>query len=361
MPTKIEWVKSEDGTRGETWNPVTGCSKVSQGCKNCYAERDWARMQHVPVYKGRAFTDVACHPERLDQPLRWTRPRTIFVNSMSDLFHDDIPVEFIDKVFAVMGNVFCKMETPHTFQVLTKRPERMEQYLNDPDVLRRITIAMKAMGLDLPGENSPPAWPLPNVWLGVSVEDQAAADERIPLLLKTPAAVRWVSAEPLLGPVDLETIRNTTDLGEGQPWLHPLTGAVSDGHGDVCTVPGLDWIVVGGESGPNSRPMHPNWVKSLRDQCAQANVAFLFKQWGEWAPRSECYHTLTNGAAAADMDPGATRWPVIRLTEGGTNGRNLANAGLGDDCYMQKVGRKLAGRAFYGTVHDEYPNRMAGA
>jgi protein gp37 len=333
----IEWTEA-------TWNCATGCTKVSQGCKNCYAERDWARMQHVPIYKGRAFTDVACHPERLDQPLRWTRPRMIFVNSMSDLFHDDIPVEFIDKVFAVMGNVFCKMDTPHTFQVLTKRPERMAAYLNDPDVLRRVTLAMKAMGLDLPGENSPPAWPLPNVWLGVSVEDQAAADERVPLLLKTPAAVRWVSAEPLLGQVDLS-----------QFMVHNLDEAEAAGHY------GIDWVVVGGESGPNSRPMHPKWIKSLRDQCAKANVAFLFKQWGEWAPRSECYHTLTNGMVASDMDPSATRWPVIRLTEGGTNGRNLANAGTGEDCYMQKVGRKLAGREFYGTVHDEYPTQTAEA
>lgn len=160
--TGIAWTNA-------TWNPVTGCTKVSQGCKYCYAEREWGRLSANPkatTYHGRAFTDVACHPERLDQPLRWKKPRMIFVNSMSDLFHEDVPDAFIDKVFAVMA-----LAEKHTFQVLTKRPERMREYLHHPD--RYDLIGMTAMPLVDTGSFGLLEWPLPNVWLGVSVEDQA--------------------------------------------------------------------------------------------------------------------------------------------------------------------------------------------
>jgi protein gp37 len=338
MPTQIEWTD-------ETWNPVTGCSKVSQGCKNCYALREWPRLAANPkatAYFGREFTDVAVHTERLTTPLRWTRPRRIFVNSMSDLFHEDVPFDFIDQVFAVMGNAFC-MDKGHVFQVLTKRPERMHAYLTDTETVYRVTRAMKAMKLDLPGENSPPTWPLPNVWLGVSVEDQATADQRIPVLLRTPAAVRWISAEPLLGPMEI-----TFALG-----MH------IDEYGNWRVGGGLDWVVVGGESGPKARPMHPKWVFSLRDQCAKAGVPFLFKQWGEWVPRSSCYHTFADGSDCANLDMGATKWPTIRLTEHGNNGRDLAHAGEGDDAYMQRVGKKIAGRLLKGKLHDGYPAEIA--
>ncbi|NNM64391.1 MAG: phage Gp37/Gp68 family protein [Burkholderiales bacterium] len=248
-----------------TWNPITGCSKVSQGCKHCYALRDWPRLAANPktVYYGRAFTDVAVHAERLDQPLRWNRPRMIFVNSMSDLFHEAVPTEFIDRVFAVMGNAYC-MDKGHVFQVLTKRADRMREYLCDTETIYRVTRAMKAMGLDLPGENSPPTWPLPNVWLGVSVENQEAADSRITAVLEAPAAVRWASCEPLLGPVDLSFA-----LG-----MHHAGGQWREGGG-------LDWVVVGGESGPKARPMKEAWARSLRDQCAAAGVPYFFKQWGD--------------------------------------------------------------------------------
>lgn len=322
--SKIEWTEA-------TWNPVTGCTKISRGCKNCYAEREWPRLTKlVPAYAGREFSDVRTHPERLDQPLHWKRPRRIFVNSMSDLFHEAVPIEFIDCVFSVMA-----LSPQHTFQVLTKRPERMREYLT---------------GLNLFN------WPLPNVWLGVSVEDQATANERIPLLLSTPAAVRWVSAEPLLGPVSLK------QLGSENPYLIDAIAGVMRSTAPISLdpsppeyLPHLDWVVVGGESGQNARPMHPDWARDLRDQCTAAGVPFLFKQWGEWAPRSECYHTLTSGQAAADIDPGATKWPCVRLTFKGNNGRDLANACDGDDCYMQKVGKKLAGRLLDGVQHDGYP------
>jgi protein gp37 len=179
----IEWTDA-------TWNPVTGCTKVSQGCKNCYAERDWARLSANPksVYYLRKFTDVAVHPARLEAPLRWSKPRRIFVNSMSDLFHEVVPDAFLDKVFAVMA-----LSQSHTFQVLTKRPHRMLKYLSQqPLARRRWEDEVRCMQAgELRGCSPPPV--LPNVWLGVSVEDQTTADARIPLLLQTPAAVRWIS------------------------------------------------------------------------------------------------------------------------------------------------------------------------
>ncbi len=252
MPTKIAWCD-------ETWNPVTGCTKVSAGCKHCYAEREWARLSANPqsaIYHERKFTDIACHPERLGQPLRWTRPRRIFVNAMADLFHEDVPDAFIDKVFAIMGLSFV-LRKGHVFQVLTKRSARMLAYFADQDTIWRVTRAMReAYPAGLAGENSPPWWPLPNVWMGVSAEDQKTADERIPVLLGTPAAVRWVSLEPLLGPVDLKKV-----LGP-DPAIK------------------LDWVVCGGESGPGARVFRAEWAREILRQCRAADVPLFMKQMG---------------------------------------------------------------------------------
>ncbi len=232
-----------------TWNPVTGCTKVSQGCKHCYAEREWARLSANPkatAYYGRDFTDVACHEDRLGQPLRWSKQRLIFVNSMSDLFHEDVPDEFIDLVFSVMA-----LAERHTFQVLTKRPERMRDYMT-------VHVDQRDSALHIA-----------NVWLGVSIEDQATADERIPLLLQTPAAVRWVSAEPLIGPIDMDEC----PVGMSGP-LRPYGGTGTD-------TPKLDWIVVGGESSVSgARPMRAEWVRKLRWDCKKAGVPFFMKQLG---------------------------------------------------------------------------------
>jgi len=280
--SKIEWTNS-------TWNPVTGCDKVSQGCKNCYAEREWARLSarriisspdplsgaHTiarNVYEGRKFTDVQCHPERLDQPLRWRKPRRIFVNSMSDLFHEDVPDDFIDLVFRIMA--LCQW---HTFQILTKRPERMRAFFASQPPQRTIT---------LPGEHFIYHFPLPNVWLGISAEDQATADERIPLLLQTPAAVRWISAEPLLGPIDLRKLnlgnRITLDGLTGFHCGYAGPGTYEQTLNDLPTLPGptnqINWVVAGGESGPGARPSEIEWFYSLRDQCAAAGVPFFMKQ-----------------------------------------------------------------------------------
>lgn len=261
--SSIEWTD-------RTWNPVTGCTKLSSGCEHCYAEAIAHRFAGSAAFP--AGFAVTLHPERLGAPRRWRAPSRVFVNSMSDLFHSEVPTEFIARVFAVMA------ATPrHTYQVLTKRPARMRALLRRP-LLDDVE------------------WPLPNVWLGVSTEDQHWAQIRIPVLLATPAAVRFVSAEPLLGALRLHG-----------SWLGEL------GSG------GLDWVIVGGESGRAARPMRPGWARSLRDQCQAAGVAFFFKQWGEWAPHP---------------DP------------------PLAGA---EDPPMVRVGKKAAGRVLEGRTYDELP------
>ncbi len=335
--TGIEWTDA-------TWNPVTGCSKVSQGCKHCYAEREWPRMTKlVPAYAGRDFTDVRTHGDRLDQPIRWAKRRMIFVNSMSDLFHPAVPDEFIDSVFGVMwACLYGRNEQDgHIFQVLTKRADRMRDYLSTD---RREAWARAAVhhggGIDPDGiydQTLSFAGPHPRIWLGVSVEDQAAANERIPLLLDTPAAVRWISAEPLLGSVDLTRIehQNYTVLADA------LGGIDSRGSGWGDNMqPGttLDWVVAGGESGPKARPIHPAWARSLRDQCAAAGVPFLFKQWGEWFPTSIGQGGSQLGAwNGDDFMPG---WGDIKNPE-----NNMVRAGK----------RAFGGRLLDGVQHDGYP------
>lgn len=248
--TGIEWTDA-------TWNPTTGCDRVSPGCDNCYALTLAKRLKAMgspryqadgnPSTSGPGF-GVTEHPDALDQPIRWTKPRRIFVNSMSDLFHKEVDDWFIAQVFAVMA-----LAPQHTFQILTKRHGRMRSLVSGD----LYDLMIRALGdPSLGWDESRIAWPLPNVWLGTSVEDQKRADLRIPALLETPATVRFLSMEPLLGPVDLIN-------GLGDSWLT-----------------GIDWIIVGGESGPGSRPMRPEWVRSLRDQADVAGVAFHFKQWG---------------------------------------------------------------------------------
>lgn len=271
--TSIEWADI-------TWNVVTGCTKVSQGCKHCYAERIANRF-----WGERKFTDVRVHPDRLDEPLHWRKPRRVFVNSMSDLFHEDMPDEFVDRVFRVMSVAY-----QHTFIVLTKRADRMYSYLSDVDMHKKLdpTNTNQRWQLFDTWRDIPAV--LPNVWLLVSVEDQKTADERIPLLLQTPAAVRGVSYEPALGPVNFTRIKwaripvNKKDYEQyGVPApseLWSMNNALTSRPGDQWNPPkiGLDWIIMGGESGPGARPMHPDWARSTRDQCQAAGVPFFFKQ-----------------------------------------------------------------------------------
>ncbi|HZQ01376.1 MAG TPA: phage Gp37/Gp68 family protein [Reyranella sp.] len=275
--TRIEWTDA-------TWNPTVGCSIVSPGCTNCYAMKMAHRIAGTfPHYAGLTMRTKAgavwtgkvaeARADVLLKPLRWKSPRRIFVNSMSDLFHEDLPDAAIDKVFAVMA--LCPQ---HTFQVLTKRAERMRKYFADADRFWKVTHHLDVTGL---------VWPLPNVWLGVSAERQIEAEERIPHLAMTPAAKRFISAEPLLGPVHL---------------------AGADLH---C----LDWVIAGGESGPRARPAHPDWIRGLRDQCARAGVPFFFKQWGEWVFNEACepepFERLGKKAAGAMLDGREHReWPA---------------------------------------------------
>ena len=266
--TKIEWTE-------KTWNPVTGCTKVSPGCDHCYAEGIARRFAGSKAFPN-GF-DVTLHPERLDAPLRWRKPSRVFVNSMSDLFHQDVPDDYIARLWAVMA------ATPqHTYQILTKRPARMRSLLRDecrcpdrghaPGVHFRSAMEWTATPHSptyVPGLESGiyhrMQWPLPNVWLGVSVEDQKRADLRIPALLDTPAAVRFLSCEPLLGPVSIwEHISNPSNLRRlaGRPMPH------------------LDWVIVGGESGPGARRMELQWARTLVRQCKDAGIAPFVKQLG---------------------------------------------------------------------------------
>lgn len=309
--TSIEWTDT-------TWNPVVGCTPVSTGCLNCYAATFAARGLHQSYVgltvrrkdklrdgekaKTRAVFNgtVRTLPEKLTEPLRWRKPRRVFVNSMSDLFHEAVPFEFVDRVFAVMA--LCPQ---HTFQVLTKRPERMAEYLNNwPAGMSRghhIAYQLDQHGRALVSEprkqydGSGPTvqLPLPNVWLGTSVENQAAADERIPHLLRCPAAVRFLSVEPLLGPVDL-----------GQ-WLRtPEWRRLRAEHWKEPPVPEPGWVIVGGESGPGARPCNVEWIRSVVGQCKAAGVPVFVKQLGKYPMLSlredvEGEHPTVEGAPSS--------------------------------------------------------------
>lgn len=245
--TTIEWTDY-------TWNPVTGCDKISAGCRSCYAETIANRF-----WGNRKFTDVQMHEDRLSEPghnvKKW-RGKKVFVCSMSDLFHESVTFNFIADVFIVMA--FCK-ET--TFQILTKRPQRALEFMK-----WAAPIYFEEKFQDGAQTYLPPK----NIWIGVSCENQEQADKRIPLLLQIPTTVRFLSCEPLIGPIDIcQSIRLSQHPNE----IHTTF------FGDK-----LHWVIAGGESGHHARPMHPDWVRSLRDQCAAARVPFFFKQWGEWMP-----------------------------------------------------------------------------
>jgi protein gp37 len=264
--TTIEWTD-------RTWNPVTGCTKISAGCDHCYAETIAERFRgHAAFPKG---FDVQIRADKVNTPLTWRKPVRVFVNSMSDLFHDQVDQAWIADIFAVIA-----ASPRHTFQLLTKRHARMRNLLNDPAWVEE--ARSRALGKGLPAADW--TWPLPNLWLGVSVENQKWADIRIPALTQTPAAVRFLSCEPLLGPVWIrEHIWQACACceGEGHDEACPRC---ADAHCDSGHTRQIDWVIVGGESGRNARAMHPDWARSLRDQCTENHVPFFFKQWGEWGP-----------------------------------------------------------------------------
>ena len=281
--TAIEWTET-------TWNPVTGCDRISPGCDHCYALRLAGRLKAMgqakyqrdgdPRTSGPGF-GVTCHPAALDEPLRWRKPRLVFVNSMADLFHEDVPDRFIADVFDVMA---CHGPIArHTFQVLTKRPKRMAT------VLRRWASEEGYRGA-------------PNVWLGTSIENDRYAF-RAGYLRSTPAAVRFLSLEPLLGPLP------SLFLG------------------------GVDWVIVGGESGPGAWPMHPDWARDIRDRCVAMGIPFFFKQWGAW---------VTEDQSPLDITLPGEGFNLLR------EGRRLG------PCFY-RVGKKAAGRLLDGRTWDEMP------
>ncbi len=268
--TAIEWTDV-------SWNPIHGCSKVSPGCAHCYAETLSRRFRQTPRpwTPANAAENVLLKPHKLREPLSWRKPRMVFVNSMSDLFHEQVPDDYIDAVFGVMAQARA-----HTFQVLTKRPERMCEWINRVPSLTASAYTPGAFTF------TPDQWPLPNVWLGVSIENRRYV-HRADLLRKTPAAVRFISAEPLLGPL----LRPMTD-GGFRAWTCARPTPDLD-------LTGIDWLIVGGESGAGHRPVEPQWVRDLRDACTsemarrahgdlpgRLNPAFFFKQWGGRTPKA---------------------------------------------------------------------------
>lgn len=278
--TSISWTD-------KTWNPVRGCSRVSEGCRNCYAERiaarfsgpgqSYAGLARRTVDGPRWTGKVKLLPTLLDQPRHWRQTRRVFVNSMSDLFHEQIPDEFIDQIFAVMA--LCQQ---HVFQILSKRPERMREYLCDSEMAGRVARAVDTVNWrdrkrHGNGGLSSFAWPLCHVHVGVSVEDQETANERIPWLLKTPAAVRFISYEPALASVRLDVLRWREPGFNCEREVYPFAGvmAIPDHDWDVGKI---DWVICGAESGPGARPMNEDWVRSVRDQCQAAGTAFFYKQ-----------------------------------------------------------------------------------
>lgn len=352
----IEWTSA-------TWNPIVGCSLESPACVNCYAMKMAARIERMSAGTGRpthyagttkpskagpVWTGVVREApgDIFVAPMRWRRPRTIFVNSMADLFEPSVPFETVDRVFAIMA-----LTPQHTYQVLTKRPARMRQYFEARTPVEhlnawalahapgRLPMSRSECMARLSPDATPiqrslynavwPRFPLTNVWLGTSAEDQRRADERLPELQATPAAIRFLSAEPLLGPLQLAD--------------HLAT---------------LDWVIVGGESGPNARPMHPDWARSIRDQCISAEIPFFFKQWGEFrefvtgSPQVELVHC---GTDAADMYIAAAVKPSwLSIT-----GRHYLSAddlpvGVGARL-LERVGKRAAGRLLDGHTHDDLP------
>ncbi|MES2301899.1 MAG: phage Gp37/Gp68 family protein [Pseudomonadota bacterium] len=345
--THIEWADA-------TVNAINGCSVTSPGCTHCYAMKlAGTRLRDHPTRNGLTTMTkagpvwngkVRLHEPALLQPLKWKRPRRILWNAHGDTFHDSVPDAWIDRVFAVAA-----LTPQHTHMILTKRSKRMREYLT-----RHRWHLWAAIGREIDAKRwakLPPIMggdctPVPNVWLGVSVEDQTRADERIPDLLATPASVRFLSCEPLLGPVSLAHIPHPKHEGmfidalDGHSWGY--TSSPLDSRSPV------DWVIAGGESGPGARPMHPDWARSLRDQCTAAGVPFHFKQWGEWLPvydREATDPDWRKCSAIEQMYPGG-RW--LNLSGGhGFDGERVH--------WVHKTGKKLAGRMLDGAEYNGLP------
>ena len=369
--SSIQWTNA-------TWNPIAGCKIHSPGCKFCYAMHEAARQIRcaaglkrethyagtVEVRDGRPIWTgkINAAPDRVwELPLRWRKPRMIFVNSMSDLFAENVPDDWIDRALAIMA-----LSPQHTFQVLTKRSARMRRYFAGIEGMENCPPARWALieGMaqaeyarlhpdedrDAIGMTLAVHGPLSNVWLGVSTERQQEADERIPDLLATPAAIRFISAEPLIGQIDLTNHCNGHyffDSLRGTRW-HDAPG-YEFAHEKFCD--GIDWVIAGGESSrlavEQPRPMHPQWARSLRDQCAAAGVPFFFKQWGDYHPALD--HSDTCKATPNAIHVSGKR--EYRPSEEFSLVANRAEGWVG----MCRLGVAKAGRILDGRTHDDLP------
>lgn len=322
--TKISWCD-------ETINPVVGCSKISEGCRNCYAENMAARLAGMgnPHYKSVVLSGHGCSSfkgwnglatfveSQLFKAYSWRKPRSVFICSMGDLFHESVWRCWIDDVMKMVAN-----NSQHTFIILTKRPERMKEYFDlcDRGLVDRLT-ALYQLSHGTDPHDLASNWPLPNLVLGVSAENQQAADERIKILLQIPAVKRFVSIEPMLEEIDL--------YRGGWSFLNPLYPPPGNKTGWKR---GLDGVILGGESGSKARPLHPDWVRKVRDQCAAAGVPFMFKQWGEWVETLHVFDCPTC--------PSSSQITTIGMKE------------------FHRVGKKTAGNMLDGRAHTELPWAM---
>jgi protein gp37 len=309
--TEISWADA-------VWNPVTGCSPIAAGCKHCYAAKMAKRLKGMGQKKYRNGFRVTCHTKCLEEPLRWRKPRRILVCSMADLFHDEVPDEFIDRVWNTMD--YCRpqhaafVQYPyHTFLVLTKRPKRACEFVQRWAEKKLYGDYVKSC---------------PHIHIGFSASTQADLDAGSEYLLRTPAAVRFLSLEPLVGPIEYE--------------FGPI-GAETCHRGDahrngMCEcISGVDWVIVGGESGPGARPMAPDWVRSIRDDCVAAGVPFFFKAWGEWKPGNS-------------MFPDGRRVPPSRIHDW-----HPLFDGVRSERFSVCIGKKRAGRELDGRTWEELP------
>ena len=350
--TSIEWCLNADGTPGSVWNPTRGCSRISEGCTRCYAERQAARNLpglRFPDGENAARRTRAGDPHwtgrveliesMLDIPLRRKKPATFFVNSMSDLFHEALSDEARDRIFAVA------MRCPqHYFFVLTKRAKKMQEYASDvamrgvglgSDVILRIAALLNKAPIEIRKN-----WPPKNVGFGVSAENQQTADEGIRHLLQTPAALRFVSLEPMLGPIVLRAAWVFRRPFDERRIYGGDTGA-------------LDWVILGGESGPGARPMNPQWARDVRDACVSAGVRYFYKQAGEWAPWSESMRDTSHGILPR-------RVVVLRSGSQIVREENFAEAIAQGGVLMARVGKRTAGHLLDGQSWRQMPEVRNG-
>lgn len=365
--TGIEWTDA-------TWNPITGCAIVSRGCTNCYAMKlAGTRLKDHPSRYGLTQAskagpvwtgEVRLNESWLGQPLRWKRPRKIFVCAHGDLFAENVPDEWIERVVAVA--IAAWLLNGHISQILTKRPARMRDTFKRrvfwEAVNLRIADLVRGHYDPLTIDDYGPEHPCDGLWLGTSAEDQASANQRVPALLETPAAVRFVSAEPLLGPIDFRAIQPADKYHQ----VDALNGTFGFSRPHIAYSPRIHWIIAGGESGPGARPMHPAWAREIRDACKAAGTAFFFKQWGSWAPVSEMSDQAIDACyrPAHPTRPESTRHCLVAnmvMHQDGARFRDSAiyqsgayAAGTGAMRLMH-IGKRRAGRHLDGLEHSEMP------